>query len=117
MEPQANTFSEWQEKVVIEGLTLYDIEREPRYQVPDEITLTFHQRNLNRELTCPICLGILQQTWIVMEVPIFYRTYFSITDHSVYTDFAVHVFKNVYAFIRANVLPVAYTSHLGGLSG
>ena len=32
--PEYNEISKWEEKEVVEGLTLYDIYREPRKQVP-----------------------------------------------------------------------------------
>ena len=60
-----NPVSEWREQTLIPGLTMFDIEREPRPTVTDNVTLTLKVRMLNVELTCPICLGILQDTEIV----------------------------------------------------
>jgi len=51
----------------ISGLTLYDYHREPRPPITDDSTTTIQIRNLNIELTCPICLGILHNTMTVME--------------------------------------------------
>src|SRR4051794_32398999 len=49
------------------GLTLYDVDREPRPPITDDGTTTLQVRNLNLELTCPICLGVLHNTMTVME--------------------------------------------------
>jgi E3 ubiquitin-protein ligase RNF1/2 len=43
---------------------MFDIHREPRHHVSDERTITTHVRNLNAELTCPICLGIMHNTMV-----------------------------------------------------
>jgi len=52
---------------VIEGLTLYDMHREPRPPVVDESTTSIPIRTLNKDLTCPICLNIIHNTLTVME--------------------------------------------------
>lgn len=49
------------------GLLLYDLYRKPRTPVTDASTTSIQIRNLNVELTCPICLGILRETMTVME--------------------------------------------------
>ena len=116
-----NEDSAYEEQTEIEGLTMYDIYREPRQQVcagmaacdgvrrwragsgrnererwknlihiaihsialppsnlptPPQITdkniiVNRGLRSINSELTCPICLGILHSTMIVMEVHLF----------------------------------------------
>uniref|UniRef100_A0A7S2H2F0 RING-type E3 ubiquitin transferase n=1 Tax=Octactis speculum TaxID=3111310 RepID=A0A7S2H2F0_9STRA len=63
-----NEESTWLEPVEVDGLTLYDINREPRRQLyAKDAVVTRHARSINMELTCPICLGILHSTMIVME--------------------------------------------------
>jgi len=52
---------------VIEGLTLYDMHRTLREPTIDESSITMPIRILNRDLTCPICLNIIQNTLTVME--------------------------------------------------
>jgi len=49
------------------GLTLYEFNREPRKPIADETQTTIQIRNLNIELTCPVCLGILHNSMTVME--------------------------------------------------
>jgi len=49
------------------GLTLYEVNRPPRLPVTNETSTTIQIRNLNLELTCPVCLGILHHTMTVME--------------------------------------------------
>jgi len=51
----------------INGLTLFEANCEPRKMVTDESTKTIQIRNLNVELTFPICLGILHNTMTVMD--------------------------------------------------
>lgn len=50
-------------------LTLYDLHREPRNTsfVPDNATLQIPLKTLNAEFICPICLGYMTKTSIVME--------------------------------------------------
>ena len=50
-----NPLSMYEEYVLIEDLTLYDIYRQPR--APISTTLTLPIKLLNAELQCPICLG------------------------------------------------------------
>eukprot|EP00026_Physarum_polycephalum_P012375 Phypoly_transcript_12675.p1 GENE.Phypoly_transcript_12675~~Phypoly_transcript_12675.p1 ORF type:complete len:324 (+),score=43.07 Phypoly_transcript_12675:133-1104(+) len=52
---------------VPEGLTLYDMHREPRPPVVDDSFTSIAIRNLNKDLTCPICLNIIHNTLTVME--------------------------------------------------
>ena len=61
-----NPISRWEETIEIEGLTLYDIHREPR-RARESDKVTCAVRSINSELTCPVCLGILRKTMIVME--------------------------------------------------
>lgn len=62
-----NEDSEWEEAVEIEGLTLYDIHRQPRKQIADDERIKRSVRSINSELQCPVCLGVLHSTMIVME--------------------------------------------------
>lgn len=63
-----NEDSAWEEPLEIEGLTLYDIHREPVVQNKTEgAVVSRPARSINMELTCPVCLGILHNTMIVME--------------------------------------------------
>jgi hypothetical protein len=95
--PLSSTFlltknARYQEAEKIEGLTMFDLERKPRTkvnpfylrpspfpthicwcpflttQITESRTQTLSTRSLNADLTCPICLGILQNTHIVAEV-------------------------------------------------
>eukprot|EP01102_Stenamoeba_stenopodia_P007038 TRINITY_DN1967_c0_g1_i2.p1 TRINITY_DN1967_c0_g1~~TRINITY_DN1967_c0_g1_i2.p1 ORF type:complete len:143 (+),score=18.96 TRINITY_DN1967_c0_g1_i2:96-524(+) len=50
----------------IEGLSLYDLNREPLDVIPDE-SISVPIRALTQELTCPICLGMINKTVAVME--------------------------------------------------
>jgi len=49
------------------GLTLYEFNREARKPVADDTQTSIQIRNLNIELTCPVCLGILHNTMTVMD--------------------------------------------------
>lgn len=70
---EINTSSSWEEFEVINGLTLYDIYRQPRaaHFASDKSdsarTKTIPTQTLNTDLVCPICLGMLHETMIVME--------------------------------------------------
>lgn len=60
--------SEYEEIELIEDCTLYDIYRQPRAPITDpHATKTLPVRVLNAELTCPICLGVIRNTMVVME--------------------------------------------------
>lgn len=60
--------SAYEEIEIVEGCTLYDIYRQPRKPVTDpDATKVLHVRDLNSNLTCPICLGLINQTMVVME--------------------------------------------------
>nr|CCA16906.1 conserved hypothetical protein [Albugo laibachii Nc14] len=63
-----NQRSAYEEIEIVEGCTLYDIYRQPRKPVIDpDATKVLHVRDLNSNLTCPICLGLINQTMVVME--------------------------------------------------
>lgn len=62
-----NEISRWQEKKEIEGLTLYDIHREPREQVESDEKIQRSADAVKPYLQCPICLGIMHDPVIVME--------------------------------------------------
>mmetsp|Transcript_20907 Transcript_20907/g.48512 ORF Transcript_20907/g.48512 Transcript_20907/m.48512 type:complete len:302 (+) Transcript_20907:140-1045(+) len=62
-----NEDSQWEEAVEIDGLTLYDIHRQPRKQIANDERIKRSVRSINSELTCPVCLGVLHSTMIVME--------------------------------------------------
>lgn len=65
---QVSKRSDYEEIELIEDCTLYDIYRQPRPPVTDpSATTTLPVRVLNAELTCPICLGIIRETTVVME--------------------------------------------------
>lgn len=60
--------SEYDEIELVEDCTLYDLYRQPRAPVTDpSATKTLPVRVLNAELTCPICLCVIQSTMVVME--------------------------------------------------
>ena len=52
---------------VIEGLTLYDMQREPLTLITDESKCTLPLGQFTKELQCPICLGLLDTTLTSME--------------------------------------------------
>ncbi|KAI9912951.1 hypothetical protein PsorP6_005850 [Peronosclerospora sorghi] len=60
--------SKYNEVELVEDCTLFDIYRQPRAPVTDiNATKTLSMRQLNADLTCPICLGIIKETMVVME--------------------------------------------------
>jgi hypothetical protein len=66
--PRVSQRSEYDEVELVEDCTLFDLYRQPRQPVTDPAaTRTLLVRVLNAELTCPICLGIIRQTEVVME--------------------------------------------------
>lgn len=57
------SWSKYKEKETMEGLTLYDIYRKPRKLIEEpDLTIDLNIDDLNAELTCPVCLGILHDT-------------------------------------------------------
>jgi E3 ubiquitin-protein ligase RNF1/2 len=63
-----NEHSEYEEIELVEGCTLYDLYRQPRAPMMDPtVKRTFSVRSLNADLLCPICLGIVRDTMVVME--------------------------------------------------
>lgn len=67
-EERINPISEWQEIEEVEGATLFELQGPPRGKITDsKVVRTYRARPLSEELTCPICLGILRETMIVME--------------------------------------------------
>ncbi|CAI5730126.1 unnamed protein product [Peronospora destructor] len=60
--------SKYNEIELVEDCTLFEIYRQPRAPVTDaKATKTLSMRQLNANLTCPICLGIMKKTMVVME--------------------------------------------------
>jgi hypothetical protein len=59
---QFNPISEWEEYTQIKHLTLYDINRDPRTRKPKGVSITLSRKELNEEIKCVICLGILKNT-------------------------------------------------------
>jgi len=53
--------------VTITELTEWEKDRKPRTPITDETITNIQVRNLNIELTCAVCLGILHNTMTVME--------------------------------------------------
>ena len=67
-QPRISERSDYEEIELIEDCTLYDIYRQPRAPVTDPTAVrTLPVRVLNTDLTCPICLGIIRNTEVVME--------------------------------------------------
>lgn len=73
-----NPHSAWEELTEVNGLTLYDLHREPRPMLEGDASdyrkekWSLDQelrsvRAINVELTCPICLGILQNTVLTVN--------------------------------------------------
>jgi len=55
-------------EIVIEGLDLYDVQRQPRPVCTDEdLTVSLPLGQFTKELQCPICLQLLSKTLTVME--------------------------------------------------
>ncbi|KAK1928765.1 E3 ubiquitin-protein ligase RING2-A [Phytophthora citrophthora] len=60
--------SKYEEVELVDDCTLFDIYRQPRAPVTDpNATKTLPVRQLNDNLTCPICLGIIKEAMVVME--------------------------------------------------
>ncbi|KAF4325097.1 hypothetical protein JM18_000605 [Phytophthora kernoviae] len=60
--------SKYEEMELVDDCTLFDIYRQPRAPVTDpKVTKSLPVRVLNADLTCPICLGIIKETMVVME--------------------------------------------------
>ena len=73
IQERINPISEWQEIEEVEGATLFELQGPPRGKITDsKVVRTYRARPLSEELTCPICLGILRETMIVMEVCAFH---------------------------------------------
>ncbi|ETP06559.1 hypothetical protein F441_17064 [Phytophthora nicotianae CJ01A1] len=65
---QISKRSKYEEIELVDDCTLFDIYRQPRAPVTDpNVTKTLSIRQLNADLTCPICLGIIKETMVVME--------------------------------------------------
>lgn len=65
---QLSKRSEYEEIELVDDCTLYDLYRQPRAPVTDpRARKTLPVRVLNAELTCPICLGVIRSTMVVME--------------------------------------------------
>jgi len=64
---EINIYSKYVERVEIEGLTLYDIQRDPRKLITCPAMITTPLRPLSLEFTCPICLRLMRHTMLVME--------------------------------------------------
>lgn len=65
---QISERSKYEEVELVDDCTLFDIYRQPRAPVTDpQATKTLPVRVLNADLTCPICLGIMKDTMVVME--------------------------------------------------
>ncbi|KAF1793681.1 Zinc finger, C3HC4 RING-type [Phytophthora cactorum] len=65
---QISKRSKYEEIELVDDCTLFDIYRQPRAPVTDpNATKTLSVRQLNADLTCPICLGIIKETMVVME--------------------------------------------------
>ena len=65
---QFNPISKWKEPVEIPLLTLFDVHRKPR-QVNDDPNARVRMplKVLSAEFHCPVCLGYMKKTSIVME--------------------------------------------------
>jgi Uncharacterized conserved protein, contains RING Zn-finger len=62
---QFNPCSRYQEKVIIPHLTMFDIDRKPRQTPRTQCRQSID--SLNTLFHCPVCLGYLKKTFIVME--------------------------------------------------
>lgn len=65
---QISQRSKYEEIELVDDCTLFEIYRQPRAPITDpNATKTLSVRQLNADLTCPICLGIIKETMVVME--------------------------------------------------
>lgn len=60
-----NVISRYEERTVVPHLTLYDIERKPRKS--QKVICRQPLNSLNHLFQCPVCLGYMKKTFIVME--------------------------------------------------
>jgi hypothetical protein len=66
--PSINPISEWEEPIEIPNLTLFDLYRRPRRIICDtKERIQIPAKTLHAEFCCPICLGYIKRTSIVME--------------------------------------------------
>jgi E3 ubiquitin-protein ligase RNF1/2 len=68
-EIRLNPHSKYQERIIIPFLTLFDMNREPR-KLSETKSSDIISRDidpLKQLFTCPICLGYIKKTYIVME--------------------------------------------------
>ena len=66
--PIINPVSEWEEPVEMPFVTLFDICRNPRLVVRDpSARIQLSVKTLDAEFCCPICLGYIKRTSIIME--------------------------------------------------
>lgn len=49
------------------GLNLYEEQRKPLPKIEDDELVTLDIKDLNIDLTCPVCLGIIRDTRTMME--------------------------------------------------
>jgi E3 ubiquitin-protein ligase RNF1/2 len=68
-ELEMNPISKYQEATCIPYLTLFDINRKPRKlsETKSSDTVCRNIDPLKQLFTCPICLGYIKKTYIVME--------------------------------------------------
>jgi len=62
-----NTTSKYIERVEIEGLSAYDIEREPRKKLDPSGEVLASLRAIRGELSCPICFRVMRETVVVKQ--------------------------------------------------
>jgi hypothetical protein len=66
--PSMNSFIDWEEPIEIPNLTLFELYRSPRRIVCDtKERIQIPAKTLHAEFCCPICLGYIKRTSIVME--------------------------------------------------
>lgn len=66
--PVFNPISEWEEPTEIPHLTLFELYRRPRPIIRDtKKRIQLPIKTLHAEFCCPICLGYIRRTSIVME--------------------------------------------------
>jgi len=62
-----NPISEWQEPVDIHHLTFFEMHRKPRKLITEKDAIIRLPLKVLSDLNCPICLGFIKNTSIVME--------------------------------------------------
>lgn len=64
---ESNVWGELFTDEVVQGLSLYEMNRQPMTRLPDDTEVTMSLRLINSDFRCPVCLGILHSTFATKE--------------------------------------------------